>query len=425
MATGIWLGDMSAQCGVRILRNDIETNAAFGVSSWAQDDGNVDESDTSDYYEPTTFAEVDVIFKYNDVIGNGLWGVKNWAFDYSAWGTLTNSGSGEGGPLFNAKENYWNYCDGALPPPRSNSPQQPSCTPGGPSAGPAPCAHDLDQRNPYAKGLGDAVDKGTFYNPWLASEFETVYYGGTYQGRRAYGSDTLMLQPGWNTLAAPLPLDNSYDTVAEIETLGTFLLDGDGANLVEQAWQYNHDGDSWDDLLGGAPATVEAGRGYFIKIDPMLAPDGTNFPVIYFKGGIENVAYPMPESGWYLVGAPFGIDDEDDAKAEDDQGRFAVADPDYAFAHCFEADEGDSWMWVEDAFTSIDPEIDASGGAGIIASPGVPGQIDGGWAAAWDRVDWEDRMVYAGQAYWVFMKNPGMLGGFESAPLYFDVLPMQ
>ena len=414
---GIWLQNDSADCGIRILKNKIYDNGVFGVSNEAAEYGRTI-AQGPDWAEPTKAREVDVIFKYNDVYGNGFWGVKNWAADYTS------------PAMFNAKENYWGM-------------------PGGPSEGPEACRHEPEQQS-AALGNGDAVCKGTFYNPWLAAGYESIYYGGDYQGRRAYGSDSLQLQAGWNTLAIPLPVDNSFaqlkaNTVTEqIFSLGDYL--GDCTTwdncLVEQAWQYNHADDTWEDLLAGdTPPSLEAGRGYFIKIDPEKAPDGTRFPVIYFKGGIENVAYEMPDTGWYLIGAPFGIDNGDENTDLDDQGRFAVADPDDAWAGgvnwdwemldtdmdlvpdtnvFIEVDDyglNQAWMPTFAALNSIDP-TGVSGGAATIVSPLVPGQIDGGWALPWDYAKSEP--LFAGQAYWAFMREPGTLAGYESAPLYFD-----
>jgi hypothetical protein len=447
-ATGIWLGDLAAQCGVRILRNDIETNAVFGVSNFAGDHNQGGRDTvlvpaTTDYYEPTLLGtgEVDVIFKYNDVVGNGLWGVKNWSIDYYTWGHLINEQGKEGGPMFNAKENYWNYCEGGAPP---GSPLQESCAPGGPMAGPAPCAHDLDQRS-EALGYGDAVDKGTFYNPWLAVNWEALLDVET-QGMRAYGSDSLMLQPGWNTLAVPIAVDDNYDEVAEILTLGTFLdadVDGDGEEeeLVERLFEF-------DNTMGWAQnPSLEALHGYYIKIDPDLAPMGTKFPVIYnVEMGSGQPSYDLlnneTNGGWNLIGSGFGIDKCWDTStfeynlngcagngtcvvsytidAANDQGRYAVADWDVI-------GDGEAVKWAGEVIESVVWGDNFSNGASMVVNPGVPGQIEPAWArtvqdiytSPGDDAAW----MYTGESYWVFMREDGTLAGFEMTPLYLNYIP--
>jgi hypothetical protein len=374
---GIWLQEDAAQCGIRILWNEILGNGVFGVSN---------EADTffrnwEDWEEPADVPEVDVIFRYNDVAGNGFWGVKNWA-EPEDW--------------FNAKENFWGMA-------------------GGPSIGPAPCRHEYDQR--YAEeemrpqGYGDAVSKGTFYNPWLSVNAKELL-GMPYQHLRAYGSDSLQLQAGWNTLAVPLPLDSAADDLQEICGLGTYMM-VDGVPKWEVAFQYDNVAEAWDAIDGFDPKPIVAVHGYFIK---MWEP--TRFPVIYGKTLVDLPAYDLV-AGWNLIGSAFGID-RDGWDTEADQGRWAVADPDDMQY------DPEAYMQVGTALESI---IDwmGQGGLSMIVDPWVPGQTLKGWpapaltvrqATGEGGVD-----MAAGEAYWVYMKTEGALGGFEYAPLFFNGNP--
>ena len=335
--------------------------------------------------------------------------------------------------MFNAKENYWNYCtDGG----GGESPLQQSCPPGGPSVGPEPCTHQFNQQS-AALGFGDAVDKGTFYNPWLAvNSFELKACGDMpdqcrYQDMRAYGSDSLELQAGWNTLAAPLPLESAYDDLQEISTLGGFLWDHEGdAPLWEVAYQYDNVLGQWDPIDGSEPDGIEAVHGYFIKINPELAPDGTKFPVIYGKTMMGLPAYDLTaEDGWNLVGSAFGIDREwMMSEFGDDQGRYAVAKcyepvPLQPKLNGFDCDP-EAYMYADDALVSIAPDM-AGGGARLVTSPGVAGQLEGFWIEPWTVGGDLGQNLYTGQAYWVFMREPGTLAGYEIAPLFFeDPLPL-
>jgi len=453
---GIWLGWDSARCGARILRNDIVSNGVFGVSSWAQDNTySWDKNPESDFFEPVR-NEADVIFKYNNVVDNGMWGVKNWAFDYNEDRTL----NAEFGPMFNAKENYWNYCEGGVPP---GSPVD-SCDPGGPAAGPVPCGHKYDQRG-HGLGYGDAVDKGTYYNPWLAIEWQDLLDVET-QGMRAYGSDSLKLQPGWNTLAVPIGLDNSYDEVAEILDLGTFLKTADGEELVERLYEFDNTGMGWQQH-----PEIEAVHGYYIKIDPDLAPEGTRFPVIYntTSPGLPyyNLKNNDTTNGWNLVGSGFGIDKtwetvtttlgagscdpdmctwtcdswyqppEGQPQCEHwtvecpagcsgwvfanslDQGRYAVADPDGER-------DGEAVKWAGEVLESVVWGDNFSNGASLVVNPGVPGQLMPFWARTIQNIFGDTTnpaWMFTGEAYWVFMREDATLAGFEMTPLYLDYEP--
>jgi len=486
---GIWLAEDGADSGTRILWNELFDNGVFGLSSEAECVDRI----ANDYEEPTEYREVDVIFKYNDITGNGNdyedgaklkhedvnyfgWGVKNWAWT-----------PGEVTGTLNAKENFWNF-----PTWSGDDADDPEVHPGGPSDGPMHCEHKTDDRwsseGHELYGMGDAVDKGTFYNPWLAYEDEV---GGfdfdmdfvcednykylvdesadesdegspdrKLQSTRPYGSDSLMLQGGWNTLAVPLPLNPNYNTPDELCDLGYFLTNAAGeSGIPDRKYEIAYEYDAGDGGWGSAP-TFMPPQGYYIKMK-----EATRFPVIYgaetpvqlpsFSLFADNPADDY-KNGWNLVGANFGIDYEDDNDARDDQGRFAVADPDNAsdagegtwswqwvtptvmaeeLEFAFEVEDvlleklymygeddwyqiGQAWMPIKFAFNAIDP-AGVSGGAANITSPGMAAQIDGGWSLPWDAV--EGRPVFAGQAYWVFMREDGALNGFEQAPLFMEV----
>lgn len=486
---GIWLDEHAADSGIRILWNQIGADAAPDdddlLGSGGQDpmrDPGLDENgngvfgllnqamcsnrtgngpvpgDEEDFAELMTalgpMYEVDVIFKYNDVLENGYngdytydvadagyygWGVKNWARDYSPaaappWPQF------ETGPMFNAKENFWN-------PKECGSGEYPlqvcDWQPGGPSAGPEPCDHQFDQRGP-ALGLGDPVDKGTFYNPWLTDSYPQVLIdvecgpdplGCT--GKRYYGSDSLKLQAGWNTLAVPLELYGAGDEVADVEALGHFL---DTCHVV---YYY----DAVDNQFYQPDVTgvgLEPLRGYYILMD-----EASRFPVLYS----EELGSPPElwlEEGWNLIGSAFGIDKsaaaysfwwddefctgscpvtEDPYDADWDQARYAVADPD------LEGDGTDptardpeAMMPAEDALADI--IWGNNEGLQRVVNPFVPGQIAPYWASSAEKLggyfDYglsavvPGRYMYTGEAYWVLMNTVAPLGGFEGSPLYYD-----
>jgi hypothetical protein len=306
-----------------------------------------------------------------------------------------------------AKENYWGEM-------------------GGPERGPEPCRHELDQRYPEADlrplGIGDAVNKGTFYNPWLAIQSAELL-DVVYQEMRIYGSDSLLLQKGWNSLSVPLPLHSNARIVnsaaqPDILDLGTFLTNVPGSGAVadrkyQAVYEYDNTTGNW-----ATPGALQACHGYFIKMH-----EPTRFPVIY--GEQMNVpAYSLTADdpatavdGWNLIGAPFGIDDVVDETDEADQGRYAVADPDDSFWNA--KYEKDAFMDAELALDSIiDQNFDR--GLSAIINPHVPGQVDKTWHIYQPRYDVED--LYVGEAYWAFMTDARALNGFQSAPLYFDVV---
>ena len=436
-ATGIWLATEAADAagGVDIVWNDIRDNDVFGLSNWASANSLAD-------WSTSGLKELHIDFMYNDVTGNDAWGVKNWVFDYEDDGDLYGGlvGTGERGLWLDAKENFWNEVSedefGDL-----------TWIPGGPSVGPVACSHYYDQRQTAdaPMGEGDAVSKGTYYDPWLTVQavegwdwvgdgcidtydhhkalMGTGADGWALQHVRAYGSDNLELQAGWNTLATPLPLDSGYDELEEISTLGSFMWCM-GEPKWEMAYRYDNVNDSWDPIDGTGSDPIEAAHGYFIK---MAVP--TKFPVIYGKTFMDLPEYELTQ-GWNLIGSAFGIDRDPDGETSgasgtagtmyDDQGRYAVAFPSDTSGFTGSSDEGR--MKLKDALVSIAPSH-AGDGVAMVVNPGVAGQEAVYWTTPWQVGDVEPvnpEGMYVGEAYWVFMREAGLYGGFESAPLFFD-----
>jgi len=312
-------------------------------------------------------------FKWNDIWCNKYWGVKNLA------------------PCdLIAKENYW----GSV---------------GGPSAGPAPIVecidcrcHEVDQRSD-ALGNGDEVSHRVHYNPWLYSPWTCL--DGTCGPAKMFGSDTLTLQCGWNTLSVPIKLAPEGDTFIEIAGLGKFITKDNFAMVL----RWDAVGDKWVDA-GASGEQILPGRGYYIK---MKAP--SKFPVIYNAGPSPGLTSVPVESGWNLIGSTWGIDRDDNPKVASDEGRWAIASPDLG--------DDEAFMRVTDALESIKDGNNGGRGVAIIVSPSVSGQYRG-WSAAvttgfWDPLKNREEMV-TGDAYWVFMVNPGTYAGFEITPFYYD-----
>jgi hypothetical protein len=173
---GIYLGD-GINDMVVIKFNQIEDNDVFGISSHM----------TSPY---------NIACVYNDIMGNGVWGIKNW---YTGDGYLV------------AALNYWGDLSG-------------------PSCGPAPAPHEASQQS-EALGKGDAVSHYVIYKWWLTSSFEDVqtdlirYYGSDCYGSLFSPPTTpiVPLEQGWNTMSTPVPLDERADQMGEILALGGWM----------------------------------------------------------------------------------------------------------------------------------------------------------------------------------------------------------
>ena len=311
-------------------------------------------------------------FKWNDIWCNKYWGVKNLA------------------PCdLIAKENYWGM-------------------PGGPSAGPAPIVecidcrcHEIDQRSD-ALGNGDEVSHRVHYNPWLYSPWTCL--DGSCGPAMMFGSDTLTLQCGWNTLSVPIKLAPEGDTFREVAGLGKFITQD---NFV---WVLRWDAktDKWVDA-GASGEQITPGSGYYIKMKA-----DSKFPVLYNAGPSPGLT-PVPlESGWNLIGTTWGID-RVNGSALGDEGRWAIASPDLG--------DDEAFMLVTDALESIKDGSNGDRGVAIIVSPSVSGQFKA-WSAPvttgfWDPVKNRETMA-TGEAYWVFMVNPSTYAGYEITPFYYE-----
>lgn len=343
---------------ISIIENKIHNNGVFGISSF------VDDASEPVQIPFDGFTETErLVIKYNDITGNTWWGIKNFV--------------GIAGPVGNnddiiAKENWWGKI-------------------GGPSKGPLPICHEPDQQS-MALGNGDAVSHHVHYNPWLTQTYCVVMANDPV---RWYGSDTLELQEGWNTLSVPLTLDDRADNITEIGTLGCFLT---GENFVV-AYQFNANTHLFEPI---SPNFIPA-RGYYIKMK-----EATRFPVLYSGSESPGLpAFPL-STGWNLVGSAFGIDRIRFGPYE--EGRWAVADPDGGgFGADFEAAK-----MVVDALDSLESEVPR--GLSTVVSPSVPGQISS-WSASENNLG--GKRMYTGEGYWVYMVNPGTLSGFEITPFHF------
>jgi hypothetical protein len=266
-------------------------------------------------------------------------------------------------------------------------------------------------------GLGNAVDKGTFYNPWLATVSWNLRPGTCgdevacpYQHMRIYGSDSLMLQAGWNSLSVPMPLHTGYDTLATIRSLGTFLEDDMAEKKYEVAFEYLNTTGGWD-----TDPEFQAVHGYFIKMK-----EPTRFPVIYGEAPFMLASYSLTSddpsnlnvNGWNLIGSAFGIDRADDGGTDEpDQARWAVADPD-------DPTEGEAHKPADVVLHSIIGD-GGKDGLSVLVNPHVTGQLDKDWFF-WEPGAAPIPEMYTGQAYWAYMTEAGALNGFENAPLFFE-----
>ncbi len=313
--------------------------------------------------------------KYNDIDGNKYWGIKNWVNE-----TLV------------AKENYWGM-------------------PGGPDKGPEPItylippcySHEADQRSD-ALGNGDNVSHYVEYNPWLYLTAETMFHddASPQYMMRAYGSDSLQLQKGWNTLSVPLKLDTSADTISEISGLGDFIT---GSNAVV-VYSWDATAQQWVDI-GAMNLPIVPCQGYYIK---MLSP--SKVPVLYSTNPSPGLPTYSLVQGWNLIGAPWGIDREENVPPLD-EGRWAVASPDNG--------DPEAFMPVNQALESIKEGSGGTKGIAIIISPSVPGQYSI-WSSSITSGFWQvtntDEMV-TGDGYWAYMVNPATYAGFEITPFYY------
>lgn len=350
----------------QIEHNAIKDNGIFGISTRASVPALID-------------------CKYNDIVGNTYWGIKNWVPE-----------------MLIAKENYWGVW-GVIPVfPDEDTPS------GGPGKGPAPIidlippcySHESDQRSD-ALGNGDNVSHYVEYNPWLYIPAERIFHDVNDQMWmiRAYGSDSLQLQKGWNTFSVPTILYSEADQQSEILSLGNFLTDDNFEWMIS----WNASSGHWDQLIWGDK--IVPCQGYYIKMKK-----DSKFPVLYGSVSPGLPSYHLVE-GWNLIGAPWGIDREENVPPLD-EGRWAVASPDN--------DDPEAFMPVIEALESIKEGSGGTKGVAIIISPSVPGQYDI-WSASVTSGFWQitnTQEMATGDGYWVYMVNPATYAGFEITPFY-------
>jgi hypothetical protein len=183
---GIYLGD-DINDMVVIKFNQIENNDVFGISS---------------HLSP--YPLYSIVCIYNDIAGNGVWGIKNWE-------GLDEAYPPDFDDILVATLNYWGDLSG-------------------PSCGPLPKAHEPSQQS-LALGQGDAVSHWVEYKWWLTSSFKDVredlirYYGSDCYGEDFGFQDEpiVPLEQGWNTMSTPVPLDERADQMGEICALGGWM----------------------------------------------------------------------------------------------------------------------------------------------------------------------------------------------------------
>jgi hypothetical protein len=360
---GIFLWDAATDgSSYQIEHNAIIDNGIFGIS---------------------TRAEVPALIdcKYNDIVGNKYWGIKNWVPE-----------------MLIAKENYWGI--------RGESDLY--IASGGPDKGPAPIielispcySHEADQRSD-ALGNGDNVSHYVEYNPWLYIPAERIFHdvNDPMWMVRAYGSDSLQLQKGWNTFSVPTILYSEADQQSEIMALGDFLTDDNFEWMIS----WNATSGHWTQLVYGDQ--IVPCQGYYMKMK-----EASKFPVLYGSVSPGLPSYHLVQ-GWNLIGAPWGIDREENVPPLD-EGRWAVASPDN--------DDPEAFMPVIEALESIKEGSGGTKGVAIIISPSVPGQYDI-WSASVTSGFWQitnTQEMATGDAYWVYMVNPATYAGFEITPFY-------
>jgi len=166
-----FIGSNQVVTNLQIIRNDIINNLGPGIV----------------IPSTVTLDGDDNVIKYNDISGNGGYGIQN--------DTTTTD--------LDATRNYWGDVTG-------------------PSSG-------TGAKASTAVGSGDAVSVKVTYSPWLhKSQSECV--------TASYPALTVSLSVGWNTLSAPAKLISTADTVGELVPSG----------ITYVAYWYNTDTANWD-----------------------------------------------------------------------------------------------------------------------------------------------------------------------------------
>ncbi len=397
---------------VSILSNDIHDNFSAGIYLRITITGGtlvIEENtihDNGGYgIQSDSTVPGDITCKYNDINGNTDFGINN-----SDDETLA------------AEYNYW----GAI---------------GGPSA-------HADATTQTALGNGDAISDLVTYNPWLSVSQVTVIT----EGIRYYGSDTLALEKGWNTLSVPVALYGLANSITEIEGMGDFLTTDNYSGLI-----YEYDPVSgWE-----TPITLVPVRGYYIK---ML--EDSNFPMLY-SNSLGLPAFELA-AGWNLIGSAFGIDKLGTStwaagasetgthtpagtsstvmtdstasftvdeligltivnETDGSSGVITENDADTVTVAALTGGSGNDWVQNDvysiagadtEAIRGIGTALDSIGAqASVVVSPSAPGQIGHPWSVVW--ANNAPELMRTGEGYWVFMTDTGTLAGWEITPFYF------
>jgi len=229
-----------AVAGFDLVQNTITNNARYGICLYNNDG---------------TFT-----IKYNDITGNGEWGLFHW--------------SGVGIQV-TASYNWWGHVSG-------------------PSGGSGEWASTYGSG---ALGQGDGVCKDVTYSPWLAASQASVVESGKSQyatsvtlSKVATLSGTTY-SGGWNTFSTPIWLDGSADTWGEITAL---------VNL-QYVTAYGWDGTGW--TIIGTDTTITPLDAIFVQ----LKTSAQSLPILY-----STQLLPAPTklmhaaagsyTGWELVG---------------------------------------------------------------------------------------------------------------------------
>lgn len=329
--------------------NQIEDNDVFGISCHR------------DY-------PIWTVCIYNDIEGNGVWGIKNWApLEYLE---LYPDSEPQDYHWLVATHNYWDDLSG-------------------PSLGPAPVAHELSQQSD-ALGAGDAVSHYVEYRWWLTSSFKIVQTGLI----RHYGSDLsgphftipkrpiVLLKQGWNTMSTPVALDERADQLSEILALGGWMQQLEIAFTYDpvNGWRNIEEG-VYDPPLMPLEAMLVKMAGPETYVDLQDEPYADRLPILL------RTTNWLPardlEPGWNLVGPNIG----------------------------FWSQDGGPPAWVR----PVDEVLSSIAGSwGVAISPDMPGQ----------RVAWvttsssPSGMMHVGDGYWVFITKSTTLAGFRMAPWY-------
>lgn len=167
----------SADVQFDLVKNTITNNKLYGI-----------------YFYNATPTASNITIKYNDISGNGTWGIYN-TFTASAYDVV-------------AKYNWWGDATG-------------------PGAGTGTYA------SLTARGSGDNVSCEATYSPWLHKSLANVV-----ADNASYQACTIKLVSGWNTLSTPVKLIDTADAINELIPSGMTI-------------GYYYDATGWHQITSG------------------------------------------------------------------------------------------------------------------------------------------------------------------------------